>query len=156
MQATSRPAGTSDIAFLLAAMAMLRAEDGTEPLVRVEAEPALRGLLADPAFGCVRILEQGGVTVGYLVLTFGYGIESLGRNAFVDELFVLPAFRRRGIGTRALKMAERICAEVGARTLYLEVERANTRARELYRRVGFRERDRMLMSKRIEERGEAG
>lgn len=153
MNISSRPAQAEDIPFLLESMARLYAEDGTAPLVRPEAEAALARLLADASLGRARVLEANGERAGYLIVTFGFSLESHGRIAFVDELFVAGHYRGRGIGTHALRAAERICEETHARALRLEVERANTRALRLYTRCGFREYDRRWMSKRIGERG---
>jgi diamine N-acetyltransferase len=89
--------------------------------------------------------------VGYLVAVWGYSLEWHGRDAFVDELFVEPGRRGRGIGSRALELAQEECRRAGIRALHLEVERPNTRAQELYRRMGFRDHDRYLMTKVLVE-----
>ena len=48
-----------------------------------------------------------------------------------------------------MAFAETQCRAVGVRALHLEVERDNTNARALYRKVGFVDHDRYLMTKRI-------
>ena len=50
----------------------------------------------------------------------------------LDSLFVLPQFRRKGIGTQVI----RHCQDVSP-ALFLYVFRKNTGAVELYRRMGF-------------------
>ena len=50
----------------------------------------------------------------------------------LDSLFVLPQFRRKGIGTEAI----RYCQELSP-SLFLYVFKKNTGAVELYRRMGF-------------------
>jgi ribosomal protein S18 acetylase RimI-like enzyme len=112
-------------------------------------ESALAQLLAVESLGRVWLIECDTEPAGYLVLTFGFSLEFGGRDAFVDELFVREEFRGRGLGRRAIERVERECRERGVGALHLEVERANTAAQELYRRSGFRDHDRYLMTKRL-------
>jgi ribosomal protein S18 acetylase RimI-like enzyme len=143
-----RLAGEGDLDALLKLQADFHAEEG------IPADPpAFRGafdrLLRDGSLGRSWLIEEGGAAVGYLVLTFGYSIEHGGRDAFVDELYLVPEHRGRGIGTEALRLAEDACREVGIRVLLLEVADANEPAAALYRRTGFRDRRRRLMSKLV-------
>ena len=57
--------------------------------------------------------------------------------------------RGRGLGTRALAIAEEVCRESGVGALHLEVERANTEAQRLYRARGLVDHDRYLMTRRF-------
>ena len=60
------------------------------PFAREKARAALAPFLADPALGRAWLLRDGDAAVGYFVLTLGWSLEYGGRDAFVDELFVLP------------------------------------------------------------------
>ncbi|MDT7542235.1 MAG: hypothetical protein QOE33_2139 [Acidobacteriota bacterium] len=117
-----------------------------------EARRALDQLLSDARLGRVYLIHLGDELAGYLVLTFGFSLEFKGRDAFVDELFLREEFRGRGIGTRALTVAEETCRAGNVRALHLEVERANTGAQGVYRRAGFKDHDRYLLTKWIEPR----
>jgi GNAT superfamily N-acetyltransferase len=148
VEVTFTPADASDVETLL-------------PLVRefyefehiafdeADAREALRQILSDARLGRVWLMRAGAEVVGYLVLTFGFSLEFKGRDAFVDELFLRADVRGRGLGTRALRVAEEACRHEGIRALHLEVERANTVAQEVYRRFGFRDHDRYLLTKWI-------
>jgi len=107
-------------------------------------------LLSDPSLGRVFVLEEGGVPTGYLVLTFGFSLEFSGRNAVVDELYVAPAHRGHGHGTRALAAAEELCRKLGIRAIHLVVERYKEAAQALYRRVGFVAYERNVMTKTLD------
>lgn len=87
--------------------------------------------------------------IGYIVLTFGYSLEFLGRDAFIDELYIRESHRGQGIGTRALQFIEQMCPSLGIQALHLEADRKNTTAQAFYRKVGFEDHDRYLMTKWI-------
>ena len=70
----------------------------------------------------------------------------------MDELFVLPSHRGRGLGRRALEVIDEACGELGVHALHLEVEKDNFPAAELYRKRGFEDHDRLLMTRRFIER----
>jgi len=108
-------------------------------------EHALRELIAHPDFGRIVLIDD----VGYFVLAFGFSIEFGGRDAFLDELYVAPHARNRGLGTAAIDEAERVCREHDIRALHLEVEFVNESAKRLYSRRGFDAHTRQLMTKRF-------
>lgn len=143
-----RPAGASDVPALLGMMEQLYAEDAGR-FDAARAEPALRGLLGDGSLGAVWIAEDGEVACGYVVLTLGYSLEFHGRDAFVDELFVVPSHRGRGLGSLALALLEEECRRRGVHALHLEVTPTNQAAVELYRGRGFELRERRLMSRPV-------
>ena len=58
---------------------------------------------------------------------------------YVNVLAVLPRFRNAGLGTELLRLAEKTGRELGSRGLSLIVSDANTGARRLYERSGYRE-----------------
>ena len=148
--AALRAAGPGDVERLLEYIRALYAADGTIPFVREAAREAVERLIADSSLGRAWLIEANGEIAGYLVVVFGYSLEWHGRDAFVDELFVEPARRSAGIGTEALRLAETACREAGVKALHLEVEHTNTRAQELYRRAGYVDHQRYLMTKVLE------
>jgi ribosomal protein S18 acetylase RimI-like enzyme len=148
MDASFRVAGPNDLETLLP---LVREFWAIERLAFVEPEVrrALAGLLANVHFGRMVLFERAGAPIGYYALTLGYSLEHLGRDAFVDELYVREAHRGQGLGTRALAHASAQCVELGVRFLHLEVDHVNPRARALYERNGFAPHARALMTRRI-------
>ena len=114
-------------------------------------EPAARAtfqrFLSLPAFGRVWLLYEGDTLVGYIVLTIGFSFEFHGHDAFIDELYIDAAHRRRGLGRQAVAYLEEKAGEMGVNAIHLEVDRGNDPAFELYRRVGYEDHDRFLMTK---------
>jgi ribosomal protein S18 acetylase RimI-like enzyme len=111
------------------------------------ARGALRRILSEGNFGVVHFVRVGAETAGYLVVTFGFSLEFHGRDAFVDELYLRESFRGSGIGKACIEFAAEVCRAEGIAALHLEVERENMRAQNLYRRAGFRDHNRYLLTK---------
>jgi len=112
------------------------------------ARGALRQILHDGRFGVIHLIRVNAAqTAGYLVVTFGFSLEFHGRDAFVDELYLRENFRGHGIGKASIEFAAEVCRAEGIAALHLEVERENTRAQGLYRRAGFRDHDRYLLTR---------
>jgi ribosomal protein S18 acetylase RimI-like enzyme len=143
-----RPALSSDLEAVLALHRDFFAEEGY-PFREEESRVNLARLLEEPGLGRVLVMDEDGRVIGYLVLTFGFSLEFGGRDGLVDELYVSPGHRERGLGTRALEAAEAVCREQGIRALHLMVERSKDGAQALYRRVGFVAHQRDMMTKKI-------
>jgi ribosomal protein S18 acetylase RimI-like enzyme len=111
------------------------------------ARAAFRQFLSLPAFGRVWLLFDGTALVGYIILTLGFSFEFHGHDAFIDELYIDPAHRRRGFGRQAVAFVEQKAREMGVRAVHLEVDRGNDPALELYRRTGYVDHARFLMTK---------
>jgi GNAT superfamily N-acetyltransferase len=114
---------------------------------------AIRSLLLrfvqNPSLGRAWFICCDGMRVGYVLLTFGYSLEYRGRDAFIDEIFIRDDYRNRGIGTATFQFVRQICIELGVQALHLEVERDNALAQRFYRKIGFEEHDRYLMTQQI-------
>ncbi|MGH7615383.1 MAG: GNAT family N-acetyltransferase [Gemmatimonadales bacterium] len=125
------------------------AEDGYLFAERA-ARTAWEQLLNTPSLGRAWVVEDGARPVAYVVLTFGYSLEYHGRDAVLDELFVVPRHPRRGLAREALDVLEAACLTLGVRALHLVVEHKKECAIELYRTHGFVGHERYLMTKRFE------
>ncbi len=113
----------------------------------VAVSKAFRFLLVHPDRGRLWVLVVDGKLVGYIVLTLGFSFEFFGTDAFIDELYVLPEYRRRGFGLDAVKYLEAEAHKLGVNAVHLEVDEGNEPAFELYRRMGFEDHNRFLMTK---------
>ncbi|HEX8186965.1 MAG TPA: GNAT family N-acetyltransferase [Pyrinomonadaceae bacterium] len=146
MEPSFRVADSSDADALVG---MMRDFNAHERIAFDEAEvrAVLAQLFADDSYGLACLILLGGEVAGYFVLAFGFSVEFRGRDAFVDELFVKDDYRGRGLGGAAVRFAEELCRGRGVRALHLEVERENTRAQSVYRRAGFKDHERYLLTK---------
>ncbi len=148
MSISTRIAAPADLERLLPLMRELWLHEHMEwDAVRTPA--ALARLLGDAALGRVWIMEDDGHAFGYLALCFGYSLEFLGRDAFIDELYLEPEYRSLGHGFALIETAAAACPELEVRALHLEVDHANERAKGLYKRAGFSDHARWLMTRPV-------
>lgn len=108
------------------------------------ARAALGPLLLDDSVGQVWMLG-GEPPNGYAVVTWGHSIESGGREALLDEIFVDGS--GAGIGTAAMPEILAAARAGGAKRIFLETERRNEGARRFYERHGFVTEDSVWMSR---------
>jgi len=145
-----RLAGESDAGLLLRFMREYYIYDGhgfDEPKAHV----ALMALIRDANLGLAWLILDGAGAVGYVVLCFGYSLEWLGRDAFVDEFYLLEEYRRRGWGRKTMEFVEEAARSAGVRTLHLEVVHENTAALQVYQKLGFVEHESTFLSKWISQ-----
>nr|WP_321252530.1 GNAT family N-acetyltransferase [uncultured Ruegeria sp.] len=149
MTAALRLARTDDLDRLMALVSAFHAETGIEQDADQRRE-ALRPLLEGIPHGCIYLIGPGRAPLGYIILTFGWSVEFGGMDGFVDEIYIRPAVRGRGIASEVLHDLPKALAEAGVTALHLEVDRTNDAAQKLYLRSGFKARDRyMLMSRTL-------
>ena len=108
---------------------------------------AFHQFLSLPAFGRVWLLYNATELIGYIILTIGFSFEFRGHDAFIDELYIVPAHRHRGCGRQAMAFVEQEARELGVNAIHLEVDSGNVSALELYRRTGYVDHKRFLMTK---------
>ena len=124
-----------------------------------KARAALITLLRDPNLGRVWLILtntngaekeiERKLPVGYIVLCFGYSLEWLGRDAFVDEFYLRPDYRGRGWGRNTMAFLEDAARSLNVTALHLKVMHQNTSALELYRKLGFEGHKSSFLSKWI-------
>lgn len=78
-------------------------EVGT-PLTDKHLLKGLAPLLEENEHGVVLVAEKSEI-IGYSILTWGWGIESGGKEALVDEMFVIESERASGVGTALMQQA---------------------------------------------------
>ncbi|NIR86675.1 ribosomal protein S18-alanine N-acetyltransferase [Candidatus Bathyarchaeota archaeon] len=91
---------------------------------------------------CVSLVAQ----IDDEIAGFIIGLTYLGNKVRIGHIYTIDVavkHRRKGIGLRLLQELERIFAEKGVETCYLEVRIDNVAARELYRKQGYTETGRL-------------
>jgi ribosomal protein S18 acetylase RimI-like enzyme len=108
-------------------------------------ESALIPLLEGIPHGAVYLLGMPRAPVGYVVVNFGWSIEIGGLGGFVDELFVRPSVRRRGIASEVLIALPKALAAAGVKALHLEVDQDDEATQRLYKRAHFATKERSVL-----------
>jgi len=116
-----------------------------EPVVRQAVAPLLGG----SEHGRIWLIHHEGQCAGYIALCLGYSVEFAGREAFIDELYLLEQYRGRGIGRAAIEEVVRHAASLGVRAVHLEVAQGNHTAQRFYSAMGFAPRSRYFLMTRF-------
>ncbi len=104
-------------------------------------DTAAAQLLAGSPHGAIYLMGPTVGPIGYLALSFGWSLEFGGLDGVIDEIYLRPTIRGRGIATEVLLSLGRTLASAGVKALHLEVAPDNVKAKSLYTRCGFAPRD---------------
>lgn len=133
-------------------IAMMRAlfdeDPASEPVDTSRFPATIETLLADPSRGTILLIEERAVTRGYAILVPYWSNEFGGTILYVDELFVMPQARNRGIAHQFFEFLSRT-KPFDAIALALEVSPANERAHRLYESIGFWTRRNSTLIRRL-------
>ncbi len=144
-----RRAHPEDLDAVLSLISEFYAIDG-HAYDEVTLRAALGPLLVDDTYGVVWLLGAADAPTdeaGYAIVTWGYALESGGRDVLLDELYVRD--RGRGVGGAALEEVLEACRRRGLGRMFLETEAPNDQARSFYARHGFAVDDSIWMSRRF-------
>ena len=83
------------------------------------------------------LAEDDGEAVGFSLVSLRPAIWFDGPVAQLEELYVVPALRDRGIGTQVLDLSRRIVREAGAPEMHISVDEVDVDTRRFYERHGF-------------------
>jgi ribosomal protein S18 acetylase RimI-like enzyme len=142
-----RRAEPKDLAKLTQLMLAFSTE-ALAPLEKNHIEEAAEPLLTENPLGVI-LVAQDEELLGYLVMSFGWGIESGGKEAFIDEVYISPSARNQGLGRALAELAIDHAKENGVKAIFLETEKPNDRVRKLYSRLGFEQEDSVWLRKKL-------
>jgi GNAT superfamily N-acetyltransferase len=130
-----RPARTDEIEEML-------------PLIRAycefyETEPDDQGLrsmfetlINEPSQGAVFIARDGGKAVGFATLDWKWSSLKAARIGYLEDLFVDPEARGRGIADALIEVCAERCRELGMPAMEWLTAPDNHRAQKVYKRTG--------------------
>ena len=145
-----RKATLDDLPILVDLMQEFYAE-ADYPLDRDWAAASFNALMQDDSLGAVWIVFHDSEPAGHVVLTIRFSMEYGGLDAFIDDLFIRSAYRRRGLGRVALRALFDECARRKVLALHVEVGHDNVAARALYQSYGLKlyESERVMLTARL-------
>ncbi len=91
-------------------------------------------LLAEPATFAI---VGGAPAVGVALVTLRANVWSDGPVALLDEMYVSPAHRGTGIGSKILEHMVRTCRELGVAEIEINVDESDTDTMRFYQHHGF-------------------
>jgi len=145
-----REAQAQDRAILVefnAAMALETEDKALDPSVL---SAGVGAVLAEPQRGFYLIAECAGAVAGCLMITFEWSDWRNGDWWWLQSVYIVPAFRRRGVFRALYMQVERLAAAaprvVGVR---LYVERDNALAQHTYASLGLRETHYRMLEKAL-------
>lgn len=131
-----REAGPADAAVVAALINAINSLDGEPPGLPMTPEVVARDLLGDAPKAWLRVAELDGAVVGFATAGAIYDAERQADALMLLDLYVDPAFRRRG-AARALMAALAAEAERrGAGCLWWGVDEGDDEATAFYRAIG--------------------
>jgi GNAT superfamily N-acetyltransferase len=148
MEISFKPIEQSDIDTLLTFIQAYYAYD-RHPFDPIPIQSTLENLIAHPDWGRVWFICRDTQPIGYVILTLGYSLEYLGRDAFVDEIYIQESDRGQGIGRATFQFVEEVCRSLEVKALHLEVQHSNLPAQLAYGKLGFVKHERDLMTRHL-------
>jgi ribosomal protein S18 acetylase RimI-like enzyme len=129
-----RPAESRDTAVVVELLAAQLAEHS----LRSGREQVARGIeIAFQTGASLLVAIEGTRAVGVCLANRIASVEHGGAVLFIEELYVVPEARRRGVARALLGRLLREAAASGVRAIELEVDEGHEPARALYRSLGF-------------------
>ncbi len=142
---TIRPMSPEDIESVVELEAAQLDEHGI-PYVLANLREVLRELANSSDAGFLLVAEAEAAVVGIAYAACLLSLEHGARSGILEELYVRPAWRNRGIGGQLLAAAIERARALDWPALELEVVAGHERAAALYLRAGFTRLDRTRYS----------
>lgn len=106
---------------------------------------ALRPVLDGSPHAAAYLIGPPRTPIGYVVISFGWSLNHAGLDGTVDEIYIRPAVRGRGIGTEVMSALPRALAGAGLKALHLAIRRDDLKTRRLYEKMHFVSRERDIL-----------
>jgi GNAT superfamily N-acetyltransferase len=138
---TVRQGSPADAESVAGAVTELLSELGATPSPLGEMQAAARSLLANPDAGAVLIAEADGQPVGVLAVSWQLAIHAAGRYALIQDLWVHPSWRVKGVGSGLVEELLELTRRQGIAKVEVGLPRESfdglAATEKFYRRNGF-------------------
>lgn len=94
-------------------------------------------------------IKTDDILIGYCSVNIFYSNEFGGDCLEIDELYLKPDFRNKGLGTKALQYFEEYARSNKLLTMFLIATNKNTRAQRFYEKFGFKKLPRVEYIKEL-------
>lgn len=114
-----------------------------------EMRETIQEAMANPDQIMLTLAEVNGQVAAYANSWTVYSIFSMGKALTVDDLYVLPEYRKLGVGISVMNYLFKYAEDNGYKRVQLHAETDNNRAHQLYWKLGFAEEDMLFFMKKI-------
>lgn len=135
-QLTLRPATPQDVATIFALIQALAEYEKLSHAVVGNTQALQEHLFGSRPYAEVILAEYQGQAVGFALYFYNYSTFLTKPGIYLEDLFVLPAYRRQGIGKALLNKLAQIALNQGCGRLEWSVLDWNEPAIKFYRRMG--------------------
>jgi GNAT superfamily N-acetyltransferase len=118
-----RQASAAEVAEIAAAIESLLSELGGRRPSRGEMEAEVRTIILDSMAGAMLVAEADGELVGVLGASWCRAVHVPGRYAVIQDLWVEPGWRSRGVGAELVEGLARLAGEQGVGRLEVGLPR---------------------------------
>ncbi len=129
-------AGPDDLDRLLPMVAACHAEIGIEQTDEGRAA-GIAPLLEGSPHGAIYLFGPARAPIGYAAICFGWSLATGGLDGVVEEIWIRPGVRGRGIGSEVLTSLPRALAGAGLTALHIELPQEDERLDRFCRRLKF-------------------
>ena len=130
-------ASTDHLDLLTGLAAGFRDHLGRSKPTNVQLAESIGALLADDGTEFLVAIDENGRGVGFAQLRYRYSMWLSATEACLEDLFVAPASRGRGLGTRIVERALERAMEKGCASVVVDTNERNLPAVKLYTGLGF-------------------
>jgi GNAT superfamily N-acetyltransferase len=89
--------------------------------------------------GAIWTVGPARAPLGYVLITFGWSLTQGGMVGWVEDIYVRPSVRKRGIGTGVLHAVSLSLREAGVKALHTIAPAENADVQRFCTRVGFQQ-----------------
>jgi ribosomal protein S18 acetylase RimI-like enzyme len=132
-----RVASTTDLDALVCLAAAFRDHLGQARPLDLDFRSSIARLLKDAGTEFFLACGAQGVALGYVQCRYRYSAWTSALEAELEDVFVVPEARRRGVALRLVEFAIARATVKGCRSIGLNTNERNENALALYRRSGF-------------------
>jgi ribosomal protein S18 acetylase RimI-like enzyme len=133
-----RDAGPDDAAAVVALVHRFSREDGSPGGLTADAFVSL-AFSIPVRFRTKVAAAADGTLLGYALFYPSYDTDHAAKGAYLQDLYVLPEARGRGIGRALMGAVARACQDDGGCYLFWNALETNRAGRAFYRRIGAQE-----------------
>lgn len=116
-------------------------EERRRPAPASPLEDTVRPLLEGQPHGAIWLIGPHRSPLGYVLVTFGWSRALGGREAWLDEIFIRPSVRNRGIAKEVTNAITVSLAKAGLKAFHARVDIQDVRARKFCEKLGWKIED---------------